>query len=261
MPKLSLELGVQNARKIGGGGATPSGIDYANASALTISAINFTLLKTTYGNDAGIINYWGSPHPSNWYGWSDYNYGEGSGNQAILAFNTTASVYFSQQAYNIPDVSLSSNKWYLIVFSAGFFDSDNEVYPPVPSTVYVNNSTIQTASYIPTSSWSPSTTIQGGMYVSADVGIRIAMSFGNASGYDIIKQSNTLWSGDNGGDPSNSVTLEFISSKWVLTMFDEFLEPIYIAESTLGTSSIIPLFGWSYTFGSGVTISLAPYQY
>jgi hypothetical protein len=262
MPRLSLGLGVQNVRKIKSGGAAPSGLAYADASSVAISAINFTLLKTntngdgnlTYGFDEGVNT------PTNYYGLSDYNFETGVGNRAILAFNASASTYYSNQPSNVANVSLTTNKWYLIVFSAGNYDSDSGGYPPVPSTVYVNNSTGQSGSYIPTSGWSPTLTIQAGMYASTGVDVHILVGFGGSSA-DLVKQSNTLWSGSNDGDPALPVSLQWASTKWTLTMLDEFASPLYVAESTSGTISVIPLLGWSYTLGSGGAITLSPYIY
>jgi hypothetical protein len=256
MPRLSLGLGVQNIRKVGGGGTTPSGIAYANASAVAISAINFTLAKTFYGNDASIINYWGSPYPTNWYGFSDYNYESGTGNQAILAFNTTANIYYSQQPSNVPDVSLSSNKWYLIVFSAGLYDSDSGTYPPVPSTVYVNNSTGQSASYIPTSSWSPTITIQNGAY--ANDGVNFNFDFAGSSDI-LMKNSNTLWSVNIDGSDFTLTWNYFVANQWVLDCDGAGTPQAARATNTNGGSStFIPSTGWSYIIGSGQAITLSP---
>jgi hypothetical protein len=232
---------------------------------VAISQINFTLLKTNTSpsNDGNLLYRFddGENTPTNYYGWSDYNFETGVGNRAILAFNASASTYYSNQPSNVANVSLTTNKWYLIVFSAGNYDSDAGVYPPVPSTVYVNNSTGQSGTYIPTSGWSPTLTIQAGMYASTDAGVRISVpSFGGAS-IDLAKQSNILWTGDNGGDPALPVSLQWESTKWTLTMLDEFASPLYVAESTSGTISVIPLFGWSYTLGSGDAITLIPYVY
>jgi len=49
MPRLSLGLGVQNVRKVGGGGASPSGIPVASTSSVFVSGspdgFNGTYLK------------------------------------------------------------------------------------------------------------------------------------------------------------------------------------------------------------------------
>jgi hypothetical protein len=86
------------------------------------------------------------------------------------------------------------------------------------------------------------------------------VGFGGSSA-DLVKQSNTLWSGSNDGDPALPVSLQWASTKWTLTMLDEFASPLYVAESTSGTISVIPLLGWSYTLGSGGAITLSPYIY
>jgi len=254
--------GSRTAVVASSGGTTPSGIAYVDAQAVAISTINFTLLKTNTNGDTNLTYGFdeGANTPTNYYGWSDYNFELGTGNRAILAFNASASTYYSNQPSNVANVSLTTNKWYLIVFSAGNYDSDAGGYPSVPSTVYANNSTGQSGSYIPTSGWSPTLTIQAGMYASTDAGVHILVGFGGSS-TDLVKQSNILWSGYNDGNPALPVSLQWASTKWTLTMLDEFSSPLYMAESTSGTISVIPMFGWSYTLGSGGAITLSPYLF
>ena len=48
MPRLSLGLGVQNTRKVGGGGAAPSGIVVSTTNAVNISGNNGVVPDGTY---------------------------------------------------------------------------------------------------------------------------------------------------------------------------------------------------------------------
>jgi len=137
MPRLSLGLGVQTIRKVGGGGAPPSGIAYADAPATAISVINFTLFKENTFGDGNLLYQFdeGINTPTNYYAYSEWNYESGIGKRAILAFNVNASTYYSNQSgQGIGDVTLSPNKWYLILFTAGI-DVEGSI-PPVPSAVF-----------------------------------------------------------------------------------------------------------------------------
>lgn len=140
----------------------PSGIPYSSTASVSIDVINFTLSKENDYGDGNILyqfdeSYDTPPRPANYYAFSDYNSETGTGNRAILAFNTSATTYYSNQPWFAPNVSLSQNTWILIVFTAGSYDDG--FTPPVPTSVYVNNSSGQSASTIPTSGWSPSITI------------------------------------------------------------------------------------------------------
>jgi len=137
----------------------PAGLPYSSTLAINISAINFTLYKNSFD---GNMQYCfdntsiGPPRPANWYAYENYNYDNGNGNRAILAFNTTATTYTSNQPWAYADIPLLPNRWYLIVFTAGYYDEGS--YPAVPTSVYVNNSAIQSADYVPTTNWSPNIT-------------------------------------------------------------------------------------------------------
>jgi len=258
MPRLSLGLGAQNIRKIGGGGAAPSGIAYADAPATAISAINFTLFKENTFGDGSLLYQFdqGTNTPTNYYAYNEWNYEDGFGKRAILAFNVNASTYYSNQPeQGIGNISLSPNKWYLILFAAGV-DEEGSI-PPVPSAVYVNNSTGQSGSYIPTSGWSPTLTIQNGAY--ANDAINFNFAFGGFSD-QLSKFSNTNWvSGYEEGQFSltwNNV----VTNQWALNCDGSGTLSAARATSTNGANSaIVPLDGWSYIIGSGQAITLSPF--
>ena len=61
MPRLSLGLGVQAVRKVGGGGAAPSGINVATTTAIVLSGltIGWTVLNGVYtksGDPTNVFN-------------------------------------------------------------------------------------------------------------------------------------------------------------------------------------------------------------
>jgi len=137
----------------------PAGIPYSSTLAINISAINFTLYKNSFDGNMQYCfgdTYNVPPRPANWYAYDNYNSDNGNGNRAILAFNTTATTYTSNQPSDFPNIPLLPNRWYLIVFSAGIYDEG--YYTPVPTSFYVNNSAIQSADYVPTTNWSPNIT-------------------------------------------------------------------------------------------------------
>jgi hypothetical protein len=141
----------------------PAGeISYSSTASVSINVINFTLLKENVNGDENILyqfdqSYDTPPRPANYYAFSDYSSETATGNRAILAFNTSATTYYSNQDFFAPNISLSQNTWILIVFTAGNYDDG--LTPPVPTSVYVNNSSGQSANYIPIINWSPSITI------------------------------------------------------------------------------------------------------
>jgi len=239
----------------------PSGIAYADAPAVAISVINFTLFKENTFGDGNILynfdqSYDTPPNPANYYAFSDYNFETGNGNRAILAFNTSATTYYSNQSSFAPDVSLSQNAWILIVFSAGSYDDGTT--PPVPTSIYVNNSSGQSANYIPTTGWSPTLTIKNGAYA-ADANLFFNFSFAGLSD-QLQKFSNTNWS-NNFEEGGFSLTWNnVVANQWALDCDGSGTLPAARATSTNGSnSSIIPLDGWSYTIGSGQSITLLPF--
>jgi hypothetical protein len=136
----------------------PAGLPYSSTASVAINIINFTLLKENNNGDGNLLYV--LPYPNvltTYYGFNSYDIDTGIGNRAVLFFNTTATTYPSNQTLSAPDVSLSQNTWYLIVFTAGYYDDGT--IPPVPTSVYVNNSSGQSANYIPTTNWTPTVTI------------------------------------------------------------------------------------------------------
>jgi len=161
----------------------PAGIPYSSTTSVSINVINFPLFKENTFGDGNLLYEFdeGTNTPTNYYAWSNYDFEQGIGNRAILVFNASASAYYSNQPSNVPNVSLTTNKWYLIVFSAGNYDSDSGGYASVPSTVYVNNSTGQSGNYIPTSGWSSSITITAQSGFGLPASITIAGAVGASS--------------------------------------------------------------------------------
>jgi len=259
MPRLSLGLGVQNPRKIKSGGAAPSGLAYANTSAVAASAINFTLFKENTFGDSNLLYCFdnGSNTPTKYYTYTNYDFIEGTGVRALLAFNANASTYYSNQPGNTPDVSLSTNKWYLIKFLSGDYDPDAGGFPSVPGTVYVNNSIGQSGNYIPTSNWSTTITIQNGAY--AANGVNFNFDFNGASD-QLPKYSNTNWSNSIDGSAFSLTWNNVVANQWALNCDGAGTPPAARATSTNGANSaIVPLDGWSYTIGSGQAITLSPF--
>jgi len=140
----------------------PAGIPYSSTAAVSINVLNFNLNKENDSGDGNLLYSFDEsqttpPRPANYYGYSVWDYDTGTGNRAILAFNTSATTYVSNQTTSAPNVTLSPNTWYLIKFAGGIYDDGST--PPVPTSVYVNSSSGQSANTIPTSGWSPSITI------------------------------------------------------------------------------------------------------
>ena len=162
MARYGYGMSVSGSRKsivASSGGAAPSGIAYADASAVAISVINFTLFKENTFEDGNLTYQFdeGTNTPTNYYAYSQWNYDTGTGDRAILAFNTSATTYYSNQPASAPNVSLSPNTWYLIKFEGG--NPDEGSTPPVPSLIAVNTSSSQSANSVPRALWSPNITI------------------------------------------------------------------------------------------------------
>ena len=142
--------------------STSSVLSYASTASITSDFLAFTLTKENVSEDGNLIyqfdgSYNTPPRPANYYGFSAWNYETGTGNRAILAFNTSATTYFSNQESVVPNISLSPNTWYLIKFTGG--DADEGSIPPVPDEFSVNTSSGQSAGNIPRALWSPNITI------------------------------------------------------------------------------------------------------
>jgi len=138
------------------------GIPYASTASITSDFLGFTLTKESTNGDGNLLgqfddSYTTPPRPANYYGYSAWNYDTGTGTRAILAFNTSATTYYSNQPSVASNITLSPNTWYLIKFSAGNYDEGS--IPPIPDEFSVNTSSSQSADYIPITSWSPSITI------------------------------------------------------------------------------------------------------
>jgi len=143
MPRLSLELGVQNTRKVGGGGAAPSGIPVASTSIVIIT-------------NAGVFNNgtYTKKIP-------EESLSSQSGHNSYLKTGTC--YYFNDRLLLSPNGQVWDDEvgaildspfgvWKLIE-STFDTDLDSWVY-----SVIASNSSTNTA-YIPDSSWSPAITI------------------------------------------------------------------------------------------------------
>lgn len=139
------------------------------------------------------------------------------------------------------------SSWTLIYL---LYDGDNDVWNY--TTVATNSST--NASYIPTSGWSPTLTIQNGS-IATDV-INFNFEFGGVNG-NLPKFSNTNWS-NNFEEGGFSLTWNnVVANQWALDCDGSGTLPAARATSTNGgTSSFIPSTGWSYIIGSGQSIVL-----
>ena len=142
--------------------STSSVFSYASTASITSDFLAFTLTKENNNGDGNLLyqfdeSYDTPPRPANYYGFSSWDYDTGTGDRAILAFNTSATTYYSNQPATVPNISLSPNTWYLIKFSAG--NPDEGSTPPVPDEFCVNTSSGQSAGNIPRALWSPNITI------------------------------------------------------------------------------------------------------
>ena len=151
MPRLSLGLGAQTIRKVGGG-AAPSGIPVASTASVVISGnatFNGTAVKKVnpqqcFGDpvfggklyvDSGVV----------------YAYGLVENNAKILippqALITDDPIGGTPDKLNTP-----SNTWRLVVAS---YDVENDNY----NIDSITNNSSTDANYIPTTGWTPSITI------------------------------------------------------------------------------------------------------
>ena len=152
MPRLSLGLGVQSVRKVGGG-AAPSGIPVASTASVVISGnatFNGTAVKKinpqpcfgdpVFGGgvlyvDSGVV----------------YAYGLSQGAGKILippqALITDDIILGTPDKLNTP-----SNTWRLVVVG---YDGGEDSY----NIDSITNNSSTDANYIPTTGWSPSITI------------------------------------------------------------------------------------------------------
>ena len=138
------------------------GIPYASTVSISSDFLGFTITKENTNGDGNLLyqfdeSYDTPPRPANYYGYSAWDYDTGTGNRAILFFNTSATTYYSNQPDVAPNVTLSPNTWYIIKFSFG--NNYEGIIPPIPDEVRVNTSSGQSANYIPRIGWSPSITI------------------------------------------------------------------------------------------------------
>jgi len=245
--------------------APPAGLPYSSTLAINISAINFTLYKNSFDGNMQYCfgdTYNVPPRPANWYAYDNYNSDNGNGNRAILAFNTTATTYTSNQSSYFPNIPLLPNRWYLIVFSGGIYDDGS--YPPVPTSVYVNNSAIQSADYVPTTNWSPNITsvtsapffpeaiyIQGvvgsssavnGSYIKTDqdLGYLAASTNGSYNYFNYTYPNPYITSPNN--QNSNG---DYYYAGWVIAFSAD--SPVYLMTNPSTDKFNFPTMGWVYS--------------
>lgn len=245
MPRLSLGLGIQNSRKIKSGGATPSGLQVSSTSNVAITNLG------AFDNGTYIRNGTGATILSDWV-LSGYAYKKDdivftSEGRLLLSPNSTIKD-FGGTGSNQLGTPYSS--WTLIYV---LYDAENDVWNA--TTVSTNSST--NASYIPTSGWSPTLTIQNGAY--ANDGIGFDFQFGGING-SLPKFSNTNW-GNNFDEGGFSLTWNnAVANQWALDCDGSGTLPAARATSTNGgNSSFIPSTGWNYIIGSGQSIVLTAY--
>jgi hypothetical protein len=135
MPRLSLGLGVQNRRKVGGG-AAPSGLPVASTNSILINGAQYN--KSNYWGEGTLVS--GTMYVSQD---SSYN--------VLFAPNTTWQIFGGEDIFTGNPFGGNPSRWELVNaqdFGEGVWDAQ---------TVAYNAST--NGNYIPTSSWVPSTTI------------------------------------------------------------------------------------------------------
>jgi hypothetical protein len=150
MPSLSLNIGLNNGRKLPfGGGAAPSGIPVASTASVVISenaTFNGTAVKKVSGERVlGRPETGGSLFVDSGTAYAyaiDFDYGN-----ILIPPQTTLT-----DTYETGKLGTPSSTWRLVVAS---YDGANDSYDILEIT---NNSSTD-ANYIPTSGWSPSITI------------------------------------------------------------------------------------------------------
>jgi hypothetical protein len=139
MPRLSLGLGVQTVRKVGGGGAAPSGIPVASTSSIAISGYGTLVKKVadeTITGDGLTINA-GVAYTN-------------------LGTNPTAYVLFGPPPTFMGDMGPNQfSEWTL--YSVGAYEG-GDVNAWLNGTL-IASSTSNDITTIPTTGWSPSITI------------------------------------------------------------------------------------------------------
>jgi hypothetical protein len=153
MPSLSLNVGLNNGRKLPfGGGAAPSGIPVASTASVVISGnatFNGTAVKKVVGERLlGIGVFGGELYV---YSGIAYGYGLNSGQGKILIPPQTE-IIDNVDFYPPGKLNTPSNTWRLVV--AGY-DGGEDTY----NIDSITNNSSTDPNYIPTTGWSPSVTI------------------------------------------------------------------------------------------------------
>jgi hypothetical protein len=159
MPRLSLGLGVQNTRKVGGGGAAPSGIVVSTTNAVNISGNNGIVPTGTYTKVTSIITrVAGSLISDKMFvatglvylkeaGYGDALYPTKPYGYILIPPNTT----FTATYYN----PLPSETFWRAGRVYGFDGDESSDF----AFAYPSNNSSTDETIIPTTGWSPSITI------------------------------------------------------------------------------------------------------
>jgi len=158
MPRLSLGLGVQTVRKVGGGGAAPSGIVVSTTNAVSISGNNSIVPTGTYTKVTSIITrVAGSLISDKMFvdtglvylkeaGYGDATYPTAPYGYILIPPNTT----FTATFFN----PLPSETFWRAGRVYGFLGDESNDF------VFIGNNNSSTdANYIPTSGWDVAITI------------------------------------------------------------------------------------------------------
>ena len=246
MPSLSLGLGLHKNRVFAaGGGPAPSGLQVSSTENVAITNLE------AFDNGTYIRKVTGSPILADWV-LSGYAY-----TKAGIPFNDEGRILLSPNA-TIKDFGGAGNNQFGTPYSSwtliyAIYDGEYDAWNA--TTVATNSST--NASYIPTSGWSPTLTIQNGAYAADPINFNYAFGGSNDQ---IFKSSNTLWS-NNSDEGAFSLTWNnVVANQWALDCDGSGSLPAARATSTNGgSSSFIPSTGWSYIIGSGQSIGLTAY--
>lgn len=237
--------GSRTANVASSGGTPPSGLDIS--STLNVAITNLG----AFDNGTYIRNGTGTTILSDWI-LSGYAY-----RKEDIVFNSEGRLLLSPNSTIKDFGGTGSNQlgtpyssWTLIYV---LYDEENDTWSA--TTVSTNSST--NASYIPTSGWSPTLTIQNGAYSADAIGFNFA--FGGFES-DIPKVTNTLWANSFEEGQFSLSWNNVVANQWALDCDGSGTLPAARATSTNGGNSLfIPSTGWSYIIGSGQSIVLTSY--
>ena len=234
--------GSRTAIVASSGGTPPSGLEVSTTSNVAITNLG------TYDNGTYTVAGTGTTILSDWVLSGNAYRKEGvlftSDGRILLSPNSTIK---DSGGAGSNQLGTPYSSWTLIYVN---YDGENDVWNY--TTVATNSST--NASYIPTSGWSPTLTIQNGS-IATDA-INFNFQFGGLN-EAMQKGSNTLWANSYEEGAFSLTWNNVVANQWALDCDGSGTLPAAIATSTNGaTSSFIPSTGWNYTIGSGQSIVL-----